>query len=136
MLRFIFIGSISYCCRYILEGKKIMSPYLLFSYAWWESRRVYVTLRSLDKLNEKQRTIDLQGELFISFIDLIHNLLSLKGYATLKFLYFLLQSIFQTYILQTPRGSRQDFLPLDLNAKPYPSSVHHEIETGTSKDHY
>ncbi|KAL5725461.1 hypothetical protein ACHQM5_008603 [Ranunculus cassubicifolius] len=115
--------------RYVLEGKKVMNPYLLFSYAWWESRTLQVTFKSVGKQSKEEQKINLLGELSVSSIDLLRSLIGLRGNAKGRFIYRLLKSLWQTYILQTPRGSLHELSPPDLKEKPYPPSIHHEIKT-------
>ncbi|KAF9594383.1 hypothetical protein IFM89_030985 [Coptis chinensis] len=115
--------------RYILEGKKIMNPYLLFSYAWSESTTLHVTFRTLGQQSSKEQKIDLEGELSLSFLDLLRSLIGLKGNMKGLFICLLLRSLLRTYILQTPRGSHPGFSPSDLRERPYPPSTLHKIKT-------
>ncbi|KAL5721197.1 hypothetical protein ACHQM5_013788 [Ranunculus cassubicifolius] len=114
--------------RYVLEGRKIMNPFVLFSYAWWESRTLHVTIRTLGQRNTEQK-IDLTGELSLCLGDLLQSVIGLEGNAKGRFLCLLLQSFFRTYVLQTPRVNHHNFSQTDLKDKPYPPSIYHEIIT-------
>ncbi|KAF9594382.1 hypothetical protein IFM89_030984 [Coptis chinensis] len=115
--------------RYILEGKKIMNPYLLYTYAWSESTTLHVTFRTLGQQSSKEQKIDLKGELSLSFLDLLRSLIGLKGNVKGRFICLLLRSLLRTYIQQTPRGSHSGFSPSDLRERPYPPSTLHKIKT-------
>ncbi|XP_077230382.1 uncharacterized protein LOC143866499 [Tasmannia lanceolata] len=124
--------------RFILEGKKIMNPYLLASYAWRESRTMHVTLKTIHQIDniEHQRcrglteeTVNLKGELHLSTVELVRSLISMTGNQKRRFINLLLRSLFRTYILQTPRSRHVDFGPLDMNQRPYPPCIHHEMKT-------
>ncbi|KAI3871972.1 hypothetical protein MKX03_016745 [Papaver bracteatum] len=116
--------------RYLLEGKKIMNPYLLASYGWKETTTLRVTLAEINRNNSKAEMVDLKGELCITFGNLVKSLISLEGNKKGRFVYLLLQSFWRTYILQTPRGNPICLLPSsELEHKPYPPSDLHEIKT-------
>ncbi|XP_077232090.1 uncharacterized protein LOC143866500 [Tasmannia lanceolata] len=124
--------------RYILEGKKIMNPYLLASYAWSESRTMHVTFKAvhqIDKVNLgrshelTEEMLNLKGELHVSTVELVRCLITMKGDQKIRFISLLLQSLLRTYILQIPRSRHVDFGPLDMNQRPYPPCIHHEMKT-------
>ncbi|XP_073044275.1 uncharacterized protein [Primulina eburnea] len=115
--------------RYLLEGKKIMNPSLLALYAWSESTTLNVTLRKITNNDQEGESMNLQGKLHISTIELMKSLWSLEGGSKRIFVYLLLQSLWRTYILQEPRGRHLDFASKDLEAGPYPDSTIHEIRT-------
>lgn len=116
-----------------------MNPYLLGSYAWSESRTLHVTFRTVhhnDGVQIKnsnsltEESLNLKGELRVSILELLRSLITMKGNKRGRFICLLLQSLFRTYILQTPRSSHLDFSPLDMNQRPYPPSILHETRTG------
>ncbi|KAK1288100.1 Long-chain-alcohol oxidase FAO1 [Acorus calamus] len=121
--------------RYVLEGKKVMNPYLLASYAWWETRTLHANLRTVTRKDEEEigsgdskgEMINLRGELQLSLIELLRSIVTMKGNGKFKFVGFLLQSFLRTYILQTPRCDTHN--PLDLIERAYPSSTLHEVRT-------
>ncbi|OVA10027.1 Glucose-methanol-choline oxidoreductase [Macleaya cordata] len=115
--------------RYVLEGKKIMNPYLLAPYMWRESTTLHVTLRTAHRSSLMEEMVDLKGELHLSVVNLLRSLISLKGNTRGQFIFLLLQSFLRTYILQTPRGSPIYLSSSDLDEKPYPPSDLHEIKT-------
>ncbi|XP_073154954.1 uncharacterized protein [Henckelia pumila] len=113
--------------RYLLEGRKIMNPYLQALYAWRESTTLNVTLRKIT--NNDQEPMNLLGKLHISPIGLLKSIWSLEGGSKRSFIFLFLQSILRTYILQEPRGRHLDFTSKDLETGPYPDSTIHEIKT-------
>ncbi|KAI3471916.1 hypothetical protein Pfo_028604 [Paulownia fortunei] len=113
--------------RYVLEGKKIMNPYLLALYAWRESTTLNVTLRKIT--NNREDMMNLKGTLHISLLELLKSMCALRGGSRSKFICLLMQSLLRTYILQAPRGSLINFTPLKLAREPYPNSTIHEIKT-------
>ncbi|KAI3997290.1 hypothetical protein MKX01_009134 [Papaver californicum] len=116
--------------RYVLEGKKIMNPYLLALYGWKETTTLHVTLTEINRNNLNAEMVDLKGELRLTFTNLIRSLISLEGNKKGRFVCLLLQSFLRTYILQTPRGNPICLLPsLELEQKPYPPSDLYEIKT-------
>ncbi|XP_072965790.1 uncharacterized protein [Typha angustifolia] len=123
--------------RYILEGKKVMNPYLLAVNAWRESTTLQVTFKTLarncynePKLSADEELVDLKGELHISFFELLKSLISLKGKNRGTFLCLLLQSLWRTYILQVPRERTIDITRMDTTIQdPYPQSIFHELKT-------
>ncbi|XXG62627.1 hypothetical protein AAC387_Pa05g0950 [Persea americana] len=121
--------------RYILEGNKIMNPYLLAFNTWNETRTLHVTFKEVapsdDPAIEKctEEPLNLTGEIQVSAIELFKSAVTLKGNQRGTFVYRLLESFFRTYILQTPRSSHLDFSPYDMSQRPYPSNILHEIKT-------
>ncbi|MCL7024984.1 hypothetical protein MKW94_011989 [Papaver nudicaule] len=116
--------------RYVLEGKKIMNPYLLAMYGWKETTTLHVKLTEINRNNSKVEMVDLKGELRLTMANLIKSLISLEGNKKGRFVCLLLQSFWRTYILQMPRGNPICLLPsLELKQKPYPPSDLHEIKT-------
>ncbi|XXG88455.1 hypothetical protein AAC387_Pa12g0663 [Persea americana] len=124
--------------RYILEGKKVMNPYLLGSYAWSESRTLHVTFKRVHhnddveikhSNNLTEESLNLKGELHVSILELLRSLITMKGNKRGRFIFLLVQSLFRTYILQTPRSSHLNFSSLDMNQRPYPPSTLHETAT-------
>jgi hypothetical protein len=122
------LNSIS--CRYILDGKKIINPYLFALYAWRETTTLHVKFKKVAVNNSKEDKVHLKGELHISLVELIKSLISLGGNNKGRFICLLLSSLFRTCFLQIPKGSHKDFTPSDLYLKFYPSSTLHEIKTG------
>ncbi|XP_024980924.1 uncharacterized protein LOC112517781 [Cynara cardunculus var. scolymus] len=115
--------------RYILEGKKVMNPFLLGLYGWKESTTLQVTFKNVTKNDPSEEMVDLMGELHISTIALMRSLISMEGNNKMTFVWHLLQSLFRTYIVQKPRGNYMGFSPQELMDRSYPSSTLHEIET-------
>ncbi|XP_015581580.2 uncharacterized protein LOC8263202 [Ricinus communis] len=115
--------------KYILQGKKILNPYLFALYAWKETTTLHVTLKRVSANTGRDTMMILKGELQISFKELLKSFKSLKGNSAARFIYILLQSFVRTYLLQIPRRSHMDFIPNDPCLEPYPSSVLHKIET-------
>ncbi|KAK6139856.1 hypothetical protein DH2020_026431 [Rehmannia glutinosa] len=64
--------------RYVLEGTKIMNPYLLALYAWKESTTLHVTLRKIIN-NVGEKTMILKGNLRISLLELLKSMCTLEG---------------------------------------------------------
>ncbi|XP_038697798.1 uncharacterized protein LOC119995391 [Tripterygium wilfordii] len=114
--------------RYILEGKKILNPFLFGLYAWRETTTLHVMFKKIDANNSRDSTVHMKGILKISIIELLKTFLSLAGKGREMFLRVFLRTLVRTYILQIPRGNPDFALP-DVNHKPYPSSTLHEIET-------
>ncbi|KZV40453.1 hypothetical protein F511_41770 [Dorcoceras hygrometricum] len=115
--------------RYILEGRKIMNPYLLALYAWRESTTLNVTLRKITNDDPEREMTNLQGKLHISLFGLLKSIWSLEGGSKISFIFIFLQSLLRTYILQEPRGRHLDFVSKDLETDRYPDSTVHEIKT-------
>ncbi|XP_034693453.1 uncharacterized protein LOC117920178 isoform X1 [Vitis riparia] len=116
--------------RYILEGRKMMNPYLSALYAWSESTTMHVTFKKVAKSSSTDQIMILRGELCISTTELLKSLLSLEGNRKGKFICLLLQSLFRTYITQVPRGYVEDFPLFHLYQRPYPDSTLHDLRTG------
>ncbi|KAL1549281.1 hypothetical protein AAHA92_17408 [Salvia divinorum] len=108
--------------RYVLEGRKVMSPYLLALYAWRESTTLDVKLTG-DKMT------NLKGKLHISALELLKCMCTLEGRSRIEFLSLLMRSLIRIYILQVPRTSHVSFTASDFTRRPYPSSKIHEIKT-------
>ncbi|KAF8397919.1 hypothetical protein HHK36_016844 [Tetracentron sinense] len=115
--------------RYILEGKKVLNPYLLASYIWRESTTMHVTFKTVPQNSTMGEMVNFKGELRLSIIELLKSLISLKGTRRGRFICLLLQTFLRTYLLQIPRGSHMEFFPSDCHQKPYPPSTLHEIKT-------
>ncbi|KAI3749921.1 hypothetical protein L2E82_20542 [Cichorium intybus] len=115
--------------RYILEGKKVMNPFLLGLYGWKESTTLQVTFKKLEKNSPSEEVVDLKGVLHVSTIALVRSLISMEGNNKMKFVWLLLQSIFRTYVIQKPRGNFMDSPQVEPVERPYPSSTLHEIRT-------
>ncbi|KAK0584231.1 hypothetical protein LWI29_009700 [Acer saccharum] len=114
--------------RYILEGKKIMHPFLFALYAWRETTTLHVTFKKLAGNKSQDETINLIGELRISMIELLKSFMSIEGNKR-RFIYHLSQTFLRTYILQIPRGSHKDCSLSHSYRKSYPDSTLHEIKT-------
>ncbi|XP_021819782.1 uncharacterized protein LOC110761590 [Prunus avium] len=115
--------------RYILEGRKIMNPYLFGLYAWREMTTLHVTFVKVAEKNSRDEKVILKGELNISMKELLKSFISLEGNKKGRFICLLSGALLRTYILQIPRGN-----PKDLNLsyclhKSYPSGTLHEIKT-------
>ncbi|GMP84335.1 hypothetical protein CsSME_00037898 [Camellia sinensis var. sinensis] len=115
--------------RYILEGKKVMTPYLFGSSAWRETTTINVTFNKVCMDSSKEDMLNLKGKLSISMIELLKCLISLEGNMRRRFVGVLLQNLFKTYILQVPRESHKEFNSSELHQKPYQDSILHEIQT-------
>ncbi|KAI7998979.1 Cholesterol oxidase [Camellia lanceoleosa] len=115
--------------RYILEGKKVMNPYLFGSSAWRETTKMNMTFNKVWMDSSKEDMLNLKGKLSISMIELLKCLISLEGNMRRRFVGVLLQNLFKTYILQVPRGSHKEFNSSELHQKPYQDSILHEIQT-------
>ncbi|XP_021622108.2 uncharacterized protein LOC110622057 isoform X2 [Manihot esculenta] len=115
--------------KYVLEGKKILNPYLFAVYAWKETTTLHVTFEKVAANYARETMVNLKGELRVSFMELIKSLWSLKGDRSGRFICILLQSLLRTYVLQTPRESHRDFIPNDYSNKPYPRSTLYKIKT-------
>ena len=117
-------------CRYILEGKKIINPYLFALYAWRETTTLHVTFKKIVENNSREDKVHLKGELRISMVELLKSFISLGGKNRGRFICLLLCTLLRTYFLQIPQRSHKDFTPSDLYLKYYPSGTLHEIKTG------
>ncbi|KAK2984165.1 hypothetical protein RJ640_020575, partial [Escallonia rubra] len=116
--------------RYILEGKKVLNPYLLGIYGLKESTTMHVTFRKVTNYSPGEEMENLKGELHISVIDLLRSVISLEGKRRVNFVFCLLQSLLRTYILQVPRGSDKSSMGSEIfQQPPYLSSSLHEIKT-------
>ncbi|XP_042050013.1 uncharacterized protein LOC121795536 isoform X3 [Salvia splendens] len=111
--------------RYVLEGRKVMSPYLLALYAWRESTTLNVKLS--DQTGDKMT--NLKGKLHISALELLKCMCTLEGRSRIKFLCLLTRSLIRTYILQVPRTSHESVNASDSTQRHCPSSKIHEIKT-------
>ncbi|CAL5389209.1 unnamed protein product [Camellia sinensis] len=115
--------------RYVLEGKKVLNPYLYALYAWRETTTMNVTLNRVSMDGSKEKMLKLKGKLSISMIGLLKSLISLEGNMRGRFVCLVLQTLFRTYFSQVPRGCHKDFNPPELHLRPYPSSTLHEVKT-------
>ncbi|XP_031103102.1 uncharacterized protein LOC116006754 [Ipomoea triloba] len=118
--------------RYVLEGKKVMNPYMLGLYAWKESTTMHVTFRKISdsaSMEENQEMMALKGKLHISFMGFLKAAISVKGNSRLMFLSAFLQSMLRTYILQIPRRNRNILAASELPERQYPTSTLHKIKT-------
>lgn len=108
-----------------------MNPFLLGLYGWKESTTLQVTFKKVKKNDPNEEMVDLKGVLHISTFALMRSLLSMQGNNKMKFVLLLLQSIFRTYVIQKPRGNFIGSPHVEPVNGPYPSSILHEIRTGT-----
>ncbi|XP_057505723.1 uncharacterized protein LOC130789017 [Actinidia eriantha] len=115
--------------RYVLEGKKVMNPYLFALYAWRETTTIHVTLKKVVMESSKEEVVSLKGKLSISMVELLKCLRSLEGNLRGRFICLLVQTFFRTYISQVPRGSQKDFHQSNFCQNPYPSGNLHRIQT-------
>ncbi|KAI3856011.1 hypothetical protein MKW92_026529 [Papaver armeniacum] len=115
--------------RYVLEGKKIMNPYLLALYSWKETTTLHVTLKRINEPSLNSETMDIKGELHLSVVNLLKSLISLEGNKKGRFICLLLQSFWRTYISQIPRGNPVHISSFGSSQKPYPKSDIHEMMT-------
>ncbi|KDP37333.1 hypothetical protein JCGZ_06787 [Jatropha curcas] len=113
--------------KYILEGRKIMNPYLLALYAWKETTTLHVTFKKIPVNGAREKMMNLNGELRVSFWALLRSFMTLRGNKAGRFTYILLLTFVRTYVLQIPRGIH--IIPSDSCHKPYPSSTLHKIKT-------
>ncbi|XP_039122109.1 uncharacterized protein LOC120258737 [Dioscorea cayenensis subsp. rotundata] len=124
--------------RYLMEGKKVMNPYIMATYAWKESRTLHVNFRGLSEKDDNQskvygdieQKVDLRGELHLSVVELLKSLISMRGNRKRRFIYLLLQSLWRTYISQVPREVEPRLTSFDKDTKTYPPSTLHELKTG------
>ncbi|KAF9680856.1 hypothetical protein SADUNF_Sadunf06G0165100 [Salix dunnii] len=115
--------------RYILEGKKIMNPFHFALYAWRETTTLHVTFNQVAPSGSTGTVLNLKGELRVSFLELLKCFISLKGNGRGRFVHLLLQTLLRTYVLQIPRGTRENFTVTDSYDKSYPSSTVDDIRT-------
>lgn len=116
--------------RYVLEGRKIMNPYLLALYIWGESTTLHVTLRKITTDNMiGEHNMELKGKLHVSPFELLKSVCAFEGRGTSKFISLLLQSLFRTYILQLPQRSLSTSTPKEVAHEPYPEYTIQEIKT-------
>ncbi|OMO82332.1 hypothetical protein CCACVL1_11980 [Corchorus capsularis] len=115
--------------RYILEGKKIMNPYLFALYSWRETTTLHVTFKRITgNFAAGDAGLNFKGELRITMIALLKNLLSLEGNRRARFIYLFSLNLLRTYILQLPRENHK-YSVTDSDNKSYPASTLHEIKT-------
>ncbi|KAJ6406704.1 hypothetical protein OIU84_010253 [Salix udensis] len=115
--------------RYILEGKKIMNPCHFVLHAWRETTTLHVTFNKVAPIGSTDTMLNLKGELRVSFLELLKCFISLKGNGRGRFIHLLLQTLVRTYILQIPRGTRENFTVTDSYDRSYPSSTVDDIRT-------
>lgn len=113
-----------------------MNPYLLALYTLSESTTLNVTMRKITNNDQERESLNLQGKLHISMIELMKSIWSLEGGSKRSFIYLLSQSLFRTYILQDPRGRHLDFASKDVETSPYPDSTIREIRTSKESGPY
>ncbi|KAL8039767.1 hypothetical protein ABFS82_10G056500 [Erythranthe guttata] len=128
-MRYHLLVAASSGSRYVLEGRKIMNPYLLVLYAWRESTTLNVTLAKINDKMPGEDSMNLKGKLRISVLELLKSVYALEGGSKYKFVFLLMQSLLTTYIIRAPRGSLAKFSPVKLASEPYPHSTIHEIQT-------
>lgn len=97
---------------------------------------MHVTFKKIANKGSTEEMISLKGELRISMMEFLKSLISLRGSRRGRFICLFLQTLLRTYILQVPRGSHNDFDPLDIQLRPYPSSILHEIKTGIASPNF
>ncbi|XWS43392.1 hypothetical protein CRYUN_Cryun16bG0099400 [Craigia yunnanensis] len=115
--------------RYVLEGKKIMNPYLFALYSWRETTTLYVTFKKLAGNFAGEVGLNLKGELRISMIELLKSLVSLEGNRKGKFIYLFTLNLLRTYILPIPQEIHKEYTLTDSHNNSYPASTFHEIKT-------
>ncbi|XVE61452.1 hypothetical protein DITRI_Ditri06bG0041300 [Diplodiscus trichospermus] len=115
--------------RYILEGKKIMNPYLFALYSWRETTTLYVTIKKLAGNSAGEVGLNLKGDLRISMIELLKSLISLEGNRKGRFIYLFSLNLLRTYFLQIPQESHKEYTLTDSCNNSYPESTFHEIKT-------
>ncbi|XP_050381994.1 uncharacterized protein LOC126798942 isoform X2 [Argentina anserina] len=115
--------------RYILEGRKIMNPYLFPVFAWREMTTLHVKFAEVSEKISKDEKMILKGELSVSMIELLKSTISLEGNNRGRFIRLLLGSLLRTYFLQIPRGNHKDLNLSVYHMKSYPSCTFHEIKT-------
>ncbi|XVE61454.1 hypothetical protein DITRI_Ditri06bG0041500 [Diplodiscus trichospermus] len=115
--------------RYILEGKKIMNPYMFALYSWRETTALYVTFKKLAGNFAGEAGLNLKGELRISMIELLKSLIGLDGNRKGRFIYLFSLNLLRTYILQIPQESHKEYTLTDSRNNSYPESTFHEIKT-------
>ncbi|MFQ6669611.1 hypothetical protein Gotur_034786 [Gossypium turneri] len=118
--------------RYVLEGKKIMNPYLFAIFSRKETTMLYVTFKRVSGnfADDHHVGLNLKGKLKVSMIQLLKTLLSLEGNRKGRFLHLFLLHLLRTYILQIPQGIHKEYTPPDSYNNSYPTSTFHESETG------
>lgn len=110
-----------------------MNPCHFALYAWRETTTLYVTFNKVAPSGSTDTMLNLKGELRVSFTELLKCFISLKGNGRGRFIHLLLQTLIRTYILQIPRGTRENFIVTDSCDKSYPSSTIDDIRTGIQK---
>lgn len=115
--------------RYVLEGKKVMNPFFFALNAWKESTSLHVVFKEITQKASGDSMKNLRGELYISWMELMKCLTTLRGDRKLNFLSLFIRSLFRTYILQIPRGYHKSFSPPKLHQEAYPDSTLHEVKT-------
>ncbi|KAJ4830117.1 hypothetical protein Tsubulata_001330 [Turnera subulata] len=113
--------------RYLLEGRKIMSPYLFGLYALKETRTLHATFSEVVANGSSDSRLTLKGELRVPVLQVLKSLVTLQGCNSVWFVFILLLSFARTYFFQIPRGRQRDFCPSDCFAKSYPTSTLHKI---------
>ncbi|KAH1123147.1 hypothetical protein J1N35_006307 [Gossypium stocksii] len=118
--------------RYVLEGKKIMNPYLFAIFSRKETTTLYVTFKRVSGnfAEDHHLGLNLKGKLKVSMIQLLKTLLSLEGNGKGRFLHLFLLHLLRTYILQIPQGIHKEYTPTGSYNNSYPTSTFHELETG------
>lgn len=110
-----------------------MNPCHFALYAWRETTTLHVTFNKVAPIGSTDTVLNLKGELRVSFLELLKCFISLKGNGRGRFIHLLLQTLVRTYILQIPRGTRENFIVTDSYDKSYPSSTVDDIRTGIQK---
>ncbi|GFQ04875.1 long-chain-alcohol oxidase fao1 [Phtheirospermum japonicum] len=79
-MRYYLVVGASSGSRYVLEGRKIMNPYLLGVYVWRESTTLTVTLRKIsDNMTMGEEMMCLKGKLRVSLLELVKSICALGG---------------------------------------------------------
>lgn len=114
--------------RYILEGRKIINPYLFILNAWRDTTTLHVTFKKLPENLSANEPVTLKGELRVSMFELLKSLLNLGGDQRGRFILLFLKTLLKTFIFQIPRKIHRDESLTNL-CEFYPSSTLHEIRT-------
>ncbi|KAF9680858.1 hypothetical protein SADUNF_Sadunf06G0165300 [Salix dunnii] len=94
-----------------------------------ETTTLHVTFNQVAPSGSTDTVLNLKGELRVSFLELLKCFISLKGNGRGRFVHLLLQTLIRTYVLQIPRGTRENFIVTDSYDKSYPSSTVDDIRT-------
>ncbi|XAR64719.1 Cholesterol oxidase [Bertholletia excelsa] len=70
-MRYSLLLAASSGSRYVLEGRKVMNPYLFALYAWRETTTMHVTFKKVLTDSSKEEVLNLKGKLSITIVDFL-----------------------------------------------------------------